>query len=390
MQRGDVDDLEAAAACRASGLTTTAAAASPNSACVTSWPRSSGRRLDVQRRQLEAQHHGRTTPAGDEVGDRAQPGDRGVAAHVPDERAAARRGPCRGRPRCGCRGRASRSRCRRRRRTGRRRRERARRRRARRRPPPCPAAAPRTRSGASGPRSTSPRCVLDDRVRRPRGGVARRPRGRSARPTRSPAKCSAKAPLPDVALLEAAARAAPCRGRDVRRRSHTRVDVLVRPPSIPRRRPIAWNSTAVVGTGTIATVSRRPASSRASRAPTGGYPAAAARRRAARTRGRARRGRRAGPGRGCPEAGRPAPARRRVMATRRASAVAAMVSITSRPPGRSSRHASRRRPRQVGTCSRISPADDDVGAAVGQRDGRDVAADGGHAVRGRGAPAPTP
>ena len=44
-----------------------------------------GRGLDVQRRQLAAQQHGRPTVADDVVGDGAQAGDRGVAAHVPDE-----------------------------------------------------------------------------------------------------------------------------------------------------------------------------------------------------------------------------------------------------------------------------------------------------------------
>ena len=44
-----------------------------------------GRGLDVQRRQLAAQQHGRPTAADDVVGDGAQAGDRGVAAHVPDE-----------------------------------------------------------------------------------------------------------------------------------------------------------------------------------------------------------------------------------------------------------------------------------------------------------------
>ena len=43
------------------------------------------RRLDVQAGQLAAQQHGRPGAGGDEVADRGQARDRGVAAHVPDQ-----------------------------------------------------------------------------------------------------------------------------------------------------------------------------------------------------------------------------------------------------------------------------------------------------------------
>ena len=43
------------------------------------------RGLDVQAGQLAAEHHRRAGPRGDEVADRGQARDRGVAAHVPDE-----------------------------------------------------------------------------------------------------------------------------------------------------------------------------------------------------------------------------------------------------------------------------------------------------------------
>ena len=111
------------------------------------------RRLDVQAGQLGAEQQRRPAPGGHEVAHRAEPGQRRVTAHVPDEeplrvgRHAHVPGQQDVQPR------AWRTRCRNRPRTGRCRRRRARRRSAPGRPPPCPAATPRPGSGASGARS---------------------------------------------------------------------------------------------------------------------------------------------------------------------------------------------------------------------------------------------
>ena len=61
--RRDVEHLGPLPGRPGSGVTTTAAAASENSACATTWSRSSVRRLDVQAGQLAAQQHRRPTAA---------------------------------------------------------------------------------------------------------------------------------------------------------------------------------------------------------------------------------------------------------------------------------------------------------------------------------------
>ena len=104
-----------------------------------------------------------------------------------------------------------------------------------------------------------------------------------------------------------------------------------------------------------------------------GCPAAAGLRPSAAHSRTSRPGRRTGRGRACRTAARPGTARRRGR-EQPARAVAAMVSITSGPPGRSTRRALAHGGGVVRHVLEDLPGDDDVRAAVGQRHGEDVAA----------------